>query len=63
MKITSVVITVTNQLKPILLKIFPKEMLSKMKRKYMNRDIDKLLKYDKKAFDSGDGTHILIQLK
>lgn len=52
MKITSVVITVTNQLKPILLKIFPKEMLSKMKRKYMNRDIDKLLKYDKKAFDS-----------
>lgn len=52
MKTTSVIIAVTSRLKPILIKIFPKELLSKMKRKYMNHDIDKLLKYDKKAFDS-----------
>lgn len=52
MNTTSVVIAVTNQLKPVLMKIFPKGLLSKMKRKYMNQDIEKLLKYDKKAFDS-----------
>lgn len=52
MKTTSMVIGITSRLKPILMKIFPKSLLSKMKRKYMNRDIDKLLKYDKKAFDA-----------
>ena len=51
MKTTSAVIAVTSQLKPVLLKIFPKELLSRLKRKYMNQDIKKLLKYEKKAFD------------
>ena len=49
MKTTSAVIAVTSQLKPVLLKIFPKELLSRLKRKYMNQDIKKLLKYEKKS--------------
>lgn len=58
MKNSNFIIKITDFLKPVLTKIFPKELLSKAKQKYMRRNTSKLAKVmiepiDKNAFPMG----------
>ena len=58
MKHSNIVITVTDFLKPVLMKIFPKELLSSAKKRYMQKNTSKLVKVmiepmDKEAFPVG----------
>ena len=58
MKHSNIIITVTDFLKPVLMKIFPKELLSSAKKRYMQKNTSKLAKVmiepmDKEAFPVG----------
>lgn len=66
MKKVSALLTITAKLKPILIKILPYDLLSKMKRKYLNRDIKHLSKYKKKECDFQkfpEGVNLIANIK
>lgn len=50
MSFDDIVLRLTENLKPVLMKMIPNEILRSTKRKFLNKDIAKLAKYKKEAF-------------
>ncbi|MFR3729871.1 glycosyltransferase family 4 protein [Lacrimispora sp.] len=66
MNISRVLLDVTGYLKPVLLRIFPYEMLRHMKRKMIQDSYKKILKIERKPFQRGeykDGINLIGNIK